>query len=199
MGPYSKCSWVSWRFTHVVTCAVGSFSLWCHASWCDYTAVLFIHSALDGHALVHKLAPYTEGEDLPKKEAEHSWRVGGRLSKQGNLLRRLVLGRQNQIELRTHYQNRKTLHTGLNWGQPCVQSTCINPLLSQGCMLGWNGSHCGSWEQNVHSQDGGEGEEPPIHWAPLAGQPVAMLSQGPPPATCELFRVLCYSFCRRHS
>ena len=39
-----------------------------------------------------KLAPYTEGKDRPKKETGHCKLVGGSFNKQGNILRRLVLG-----------------------------------------------------------------------------------------------------------
>ena len=42
-------------------------------------------------------------------------------------------------------------------------------LLSQGCVLE-NGSNCATSGCNVHSKDGGGGEEPPIAPVQLVGQ-----------------------------
>ena len=55
-----------------------------------------------------------------------------------------------------------------------------NTLLSQGCILE-NGSHCGNGEQNVHSKDRGESEEPQIAPVQFTGQPAVTASQWPPP------------------
>ena len=46
--------------------------------------------------------PYTEGKETPKKEAENSRLVCGRLNKQGNLPERLVLGSARRVDLCTH-------------------------------------------------------------------------------------------------
>ena len=49
-------------------------------------------------------------------------------------------------------------------------------LLSQGCILE-KGSGCGKCGQNIDSNDRGGGEEPPIAWFQLMGQPAVTSSQ----------------------
>ena len=50
-----------------------------------------------------------------------------------------------------------------------------NTLISQGCILE-NSSHCGNCEQNMHSQDGGQSEEPPIALVQLTGSHVLWMT-----------------------
>lgn len=73
------------------------------------------------------------------------------------------------------YQNLKSLCRGLNWAILIYHPDCPNnTLLSQDCALK-NGSHCGNSGQGP-SEDGEEGEGPPVAWVQLLDPPVVTSS-----------------------
>lgn len=62
---------------------------------------------------------YMEGKER-MKEANHFRFVGGKFDKQGNWLKRLVLGGHKRSNLCTCCQNLRNLYRGLNWVLSCT-------------------------------------------------------------------------------
>ena len=124
------------------------------------------------------------GQEEREERGRHSGLVGGRFSKQGNLLTRFVWGCRKTS--RSPHPPASILKvyteavTGLNHLH-CPEGL-NNSLFSQGCVLETS-SHCGSGGQNVRSKDRGWGEEHPIAQVQLAGQPLATSSRLPIPTT----------------
>lgn len=125
--------------------------------------------------------PSVEGKGRVKEEADQSRWIGGRLNKQGNWLRRLVVGgcktsRSPHLPARILKVYLKAL-TGFSqvWGPEGLNNT----LLSQVCILE-NGSPCenGVEGRTLHCKDREGGEELLIVWM----QPGALAAfECPPP------------------
>jgi len=85
---------------------------------------------------------YMEGKERPEKETDHSRFVGGRVSKQGNLCTRLLLGGlkvYSRVHLYIHPQNLKSLYSGINeFSQRYIQmtsTTCTSVKAASGGMV----------------------------------------------------------------
>ena len=112
-----------------------------------------------------KLSPVQKGQKRPKKAADHSRLVGGRVHKQGNLHTKLVLGgfkvsRSPHLPTRILKAYREALTASGHVFSPDGLSTT---LLSQGCVLkkSCHGGN-GGWNVHIHCKDRAGSEEPPI-------------------------------------
>ena len=79
---------------------------------------------------------YTAGKERPKKEADHSKLVGGKLNEQGNLFMRLVLG-SHKLKRTPHPPARiwKAYVEALTGCSHIYGPDALNTLLSQVCIL----------------------------------------------------------------
>ena len=127
-----------------------------------------------------------EGKERPEKEADHSRLVGGSFSEQGNLHTKLVLGSCKMrpphppTRILSSCRSPNGIHSRISsrWSQQHIALIRLCP---------WKQFPLGKSGQNIHSKDTGGGEEPPIPWFQVRGQPVVMSSWWPPPT---LFRPL---------
>lgn len=116
-----------------------------------------------------------QGEERPKREADHSRLEGGSVSKQGNLSMRLVLGRgavrestRQEISASAR-QNLQSSHGGLNEVHSHILSRWVQPHHTL--------SGCGNGGRDRQSKDRRGGQEPVIAWVQLKHQLVITSSQ----------------------
>lgn len=95
-----------------------------------------ISEGLD-HCWFTTRSPHTEDKEKPKKEAEHPRWVRGRLTKQGNLPERLVLGTARWVDLCTCHQDPKSLYRGPNGVQSRILSRWFQGHLTLSSLHPW--------------------------------------------------------------
>lgn len=126
--------------------------------------------------------PYTESKERPEKGRGHSRLIGGKCTKQGSLQSEFVSGTTRQADLSIYYQNLQSLYRDLNEVQPLSQSRWSHQHIALLRLCSWKGSLYENSGQNIHSEDRGRGEEPPVAQTQLSGQLAVRSSGCHPPA-----------------